>query len=144
EVLAAGEHLVDGGELPGETDRLAHLRGLFGDIEPGDDGLPGIRPQQGREDAHERRLAGAVRAEQREDRAARDVEFDPSQHVQVPVGLLDSTDLDRGGHDCSFSASSIAVIRRARSLSAHRLPVYDCANVSAKSTGSSPTTARTG
>ena len=33
EVLPPGEDLVDGGELPGEADRLADLRGLGGDVE---------------------------------------------------------------------------------------------------------------
>ena len=46
--------------------------------------------------------------------------------------------------DCSPApASSTALTRRAL-LSIHRLPVYASANVSANSTGSSPTTARTG
>jgi hypothetical protein len=46
--------------------------------------------------------------------------------MQILVRLLQATHLDRGlrGHFCSArSASSMALVRRARSLSIHCLPV---------------------
>src|SRR5690606_25514392 len=100
-----------------------------------------------REDSHDRRLAGTVRAQEGEDASACDVEVDAAQHVQVFVGLLEALDLDRvgGAHFSSLrSASSIALFRRARSLSIHCLPPYAAVNSSAKATGSSPTMSRTG
>jgi hypothetical protein len=60
EVLAAGEDLVDRGELAGETDGLAHVACARGDVEPVDRRRPGIRPQERGEDADDRRLARAV------------------------------------------------------------------------------------
>src|SRR4029453_11327842 len=98
---------------------------------------------------------GAVRAEQGEDAPGRHLEVDAPQHVQVLVGLRDGLHPDRGfarlggGHalfssPLSPAAASIAFLRRSRSLSIHCLPEYACKNVSANSTGSSPTIARTG
>ena len=125
EVLAPREDLVDGGELSREADRRADGGGIGCHVAPVDAGAAGIRLHEGREDAHERRLAGAVAAEQGEDAAASHGEVDPAQRVQVAEGLLDARDADRrviehrGGHDCSRSAFAMASVRRVRSLSIH-------------------------
>ena len=109
EVLPAGEHLVDRGELAGQADRLAHVAGVRGDVEAVHGGGARVGLQQRRQDPHQRGLAGAVRAEQREDAARLDVEVDAAQHVQVLERLLDALDPDRGFEGlvvvifCSFS-----------------------------------------
>jgi hypothetical protein len=129
EVLAPGENFIDRSELAGQADRLAHVAGLAGDVVAVDRGGARVGLQQRRQDAHERGLACAVRAEEREDAPRAHVEVDAAQHVQVLEGLLDALHPDRGclglvgGHFCSSrSASSIALVRRARSLSIHCLP----------------------
>ena len=69
EVLAAGEDLVDRGELAGQADRLAHVRGLRDDVEARDRCGPRVGPEQRGQDADHRGLARAVGAEQGEDAA---------------------------------------------------------------------------
>ena len=96
QVLPAGEHLVDRGELAGQADRLAHVAGIRGDVEAVDRGGARVGLQQRREDPHQRGLAGAVRAEQREDAPRPHVEVDAPQHLQVLERLLDAPHPDRG------------------------------------------------
>ena len=76
EVLPPGEDLVDGGELAGEADRLADLRGLGGDVVPVDGGGAAVGPEQRGQDPHRGGLAGAVGAEQGEDGARGDAQVD--------------------------------------------------------------------
>ena len=64
EVLAAGERGVDRGELPGQADQRAHARRVAQDVAAEHPRAAGIGPQQRGEHAHERGLAGAVRAEE--------------------------------------------------------------------------------
>jgi len=59
--------------------------------------------------------------------AALDVEVDAAQHVQLLVRLLEPGDVDGGGRGgrhlfSALSASSIAAVRRARSLSIQWVP----------------------
>ena len=71
-------------------------------------------------------LAGTVGPEEREDASCCHVELDAAQHLDVLERLLDALYSDGwlGGHFCSCcSASSTALVRRARSLSIHCLPV---------------------
>ena len=126
EVLAPGEDLVHGRELPGEADGLPHVGRLRGDVEAIDGRRPRVGLEQRGQDLHDRGLAGTVGAEQGEDAAPRHVEVHAAQHAQLVVRLLQALNTDRcvGGHCCSpRSASSIALVRRARSLSIHCLPV---------------------
>ena len=126
QVLAPGEDLVHGGELPGEAEGLPHVGGFRGDVEAVDGGGPRVGLEQRRQDLHDRGLARAVRAEQGEDAAPRDVEVHAAQHAQLLVRLLEPFHPDGcvDAHCCSpFSASAIASVRRARSLSIHCLPV---------------------
>jgi hypothetical protein len=96
EVLPAGEHVIDRGELAGQADRLAHLAGLRGDVEAVHRGGARVGLQQRRQDPHQRGLARTVRAEQREDAPRPHVEVDAPQHVQVLERLLDALHPDRG------------------------------------------------
>src|SRR6202011_4936446 len=66
-----------------------------------------IRFEQGGEDSHDRGLAGAVGAEQREDASARHVEVHTLEHMQFLIGLLQSMDLDR--HVLLFHASCLPI-----------------------------------
>ena len=88
EVLPPAEDLVDGRELSGETDRLAHLRPLRRDVEAVDAGRPTVRLEQRGQDLHDRGLACSVRAEQGEDAPGRDVEVHAAEHLQLPERLV--------------------------------------------------------
>ena len=77
EVLAARQVLVDGRVLAGQADQLAELLGVRRTSKPATRRRARVGLQQRREDAHGRRLAGAVRPEQAEDRAFLDLEVDP-------------------------------------------------------------------
>jgi len=57
--------------------------------------VPGIGARQARDDADQRRLAGAVRPQQAEKLALRDIEADAGKRLQRAVALLDAADLDR-------------------------------------------------
>ena len=70
QVLLAAEDLVDGRVLADQADPPAHLGRLAHDVEPGHLRPPAVGPEQGGEDAHRRRLAGTVRAEQPDHRPA--------------------------------------------------------------------------
>ncbi len=56
--------------------------------------LAGIALQVALEDGDRGRLTGPVRAEEGEDLAARDVEVDAAQRLEVPVGLPQPPDAD--------------------------------------------------
>jgi hypothetical protein len=60
QVLASGQVLVDGRELPGERDELADGVGLLDDVVAEDARAAGVRPEQGGEHANGRGLTGAV------------------------------------------------------------------------------------
>jgi hypothetical protein len=62
EVLEPGQVLVDGRVLAGQADALSDLVGLLGDVEPGHHRQALVGLEQRGQDAHGRRLAGAVRA----------------------------------------------------------------------------------
>ena len=114
-----GEDLVHGSELPGEAEGLPHVRRLRGDVEAIDRRRPRVGPEQGGEDLHDRGLAGAVGAEQREDAAPRHVEVHAAQHVQVLVGLLQSLHADRRGRlGCHREVPSVPCLRAVSSAAA--------------------------
>ena len=97
QVLPAGQVLVDGRVLAGQADDRAQLLGLAHDVEAADGGAPGVGPQQGGEDAHRRRLAGAVRAEQPEDAALGDGQVEPVERAHL--ALPRAVDLDQAFGD---------------------------------------------
>jgi hypothetical protein len=81
EVLPAGEDLVDRRELPAETDGLAYVGGLRGDVEAVDSGRPCVGLEQRGQDLHHGGLARPVGAEQGEDAPPRHVEVHAAQHM---------------------------------------------------------------
>ena len=119
QVLSSGQDLVDRGELSGEADRLADVRGPVGDVEAVDRRAAGVGGQQGGQDPHDRGLARSVGAEQGEDAAPGDLEVHPAQHVQVSIGLLQPPDLDGCRGHRSLAAWSMASISRRRSELIH-------------------------
>ena len=97
EVLEPREVLVDGGILTREPDPLAEPRSIAHDIEPVHLGATGVRLQERRENPDDRRLAGAVRAEQAEDGAVGDFEVDAIERPYRAIGLLQTGCADRCG-----------------------------------------------
>ncbi len=101
-VLLAGDQVVDGGELAGDTDRGAHRLGVGGQVVAADVDAAGARVggDEGGEDLHGGGLAGAVRAEQGEDRSFGDGQVDAVEHDLVAVGLAQPVRRDgQVGHD---------------------------------------------
>jgi hypothetical protein len=94
QVLAPGERFVDRRILPGEADDLAHGLRVGHHIDAIYPGGAAVGLQQGGEHAHERGLAGAVRAEQAKDRARLDVEVDAIEGFGRAERLLDPSNFD--------------------------------------------------
>jgi len=94
QVLAAGEILVDRGVLAGQAERLTNRDCFVDDVATHDLRPAGIRRQQRRQDADERRLAGAVRTEQPEDRALGHLEVDTRERKRRAEALSDTFDGD--------------------------------------------------
>jgi len=89
-----------GRELLGhEPDHGACLPVLAPDVVPVDEHLPRSRVDDPADDADERRLAGAVRTEEREDLALRDLEVDRLQRLEARrEGLAQLLDGENGSH----------------------------------------------
>ena len=100
QVLLAGEQVVDRRELAGDADRGADDVGSSGRIVARDPNLAGVGADQGREDVDDGGLAGAVGAEQREDRSLGDVEVDAVEHEVLAVGLAQAGRRDRRLRAC--------------------------------------------
>jgi hypothetical protein len=96
EVLRSGEEIVDSRELAGHTDQAADFVGLLRQVVAADAHLAAIAGDQRGQDVHHRGLAGAVRAEQREDRAFGDAKIDAVEHHLLSVRLAQSVGRDRG------------------------------------------------
>ena len=104
QVLLARQQVVDRGELAGHADQGAHPLRIGPHVAPAHLDLTGVRGEHRGEHVHGRRLAGAVRAEEREHRARRDLEVDPVEDEGLAVRLAQTGDLDGrrrsvGGHD---------------------------------------------
>jgi hypothetical protein len=98
QVLLAGQVLVDRGVLTGEPDGRADLAGLADHVQADDLGPPRVRRQQRAEDAHDRRLAGAVGPEQAQHGALGDGEVDPVERGLCAEPLDETLDDDGIGH----------------------------------------------
>ena len=85
EVLFPCEELVDRGELARDADGGPDRIGLAVDVMTGDLHLAAVGADQGREDLDRRRLAGAIRSEQREDRPLGDLEVDAVEDELLAV-----------------------------------------------------------
>ena len=97
QVLAAGQVLVDRGVLAGEADALANGLGVAGHVDAEHLGPAVVGLEDGGEDAHGRRLAGAVGSEQAEHRAGRHGEVDAGQRLDGAEALGEALDPDGGG-----------------------------------------------
>ena len=86
DVLAPGEVLVDGGVLARQPDQAADHVGLLHHVVPEDAGAPRVGFEDGGEDAHGRRLAGTVGAEQAEHGAGLDGERDLVERPHAALG----------------------------------------------------------
>ena len=89
QVLAPRQPVVDGGELPRQADLLAHLVRSRGDVVPGHRGRAAVGPDEGGQDVDRRCLAGAVTAQQGEDRPLLNAEADVFQNGDVLVRLAE-------------------------------------------------------
>ena len=96
EVLAARQQLVDRCELTRQGQLLSHLRRVGGNVETEQLRLPRVRPKQGREDANEGGLAGAVRAEEAEYHSFRHLEVHAGQRRRRTEPLHQTFDANRG------------------------------------------------
>ena len=114
EVLLAGEQLVDRGELAGEADRGADAVGVAHDVASVHECRAAVGPHQRGQDVHGRRLAGAVRAEQRGDGARAHGEVDVVEHDLFAVGLPQPADFDRWRVHVLRSLLLVARSHRAR------------------------------
>ena len=83
QVLLAGEQVVHRRELAGDADRGADRIGLTGQVVAGNPHLATIGADERGQDLHDRGLAGAIGAEQREDRSRSHVQVDAVEHHVV-------------------------------------------------------------
>ena len=88
------EQVVDGGLLGGEADRGADGVRVVDDVVSGDAGGAAVGREQRGEDPDGRRLAGAVRAEQREHLAGLDGEVEPVEDARRAERLRKALRLD--------------------------------------------------
>src|SRR4029077_15582433 len=86
----------DRGELTRQGEELTRLGRLGSDIVAKQVGSSCVRLEQRRQDADERGLAGAVRAEQAEDHAFGNLQIDAGQGRRRPEPLDDALDADGG------------------------------------------------
>ena len=90
---------------------LVHANGaqalLSVTIAVADLGGAGCGKQQGAEHLHHGGLAGAVRPEQADDRAALDIEVDTCEGFHLAKMLLDAARLDCQGHRCEPSEPAL-------------------------------------
>ena len=92
EILGDGEAVVEGRGLEDDADPLAPVEARGGRILAEHGHRPAVALAVALEDLDGRRLAGAVRAEQPEDLALRDLEADSAQRLELVVGLAEIVD----------------------------------------------------
>jgi hypothetical protein len=83
--------VVDSGELSGQPDAGPHPGRVADDVVSGDPDRPGVRAEQGGEDADQGGLAGAVGSEQPVDGAARDGEAQVVERADAAAERLGDT-----------------------------------------------------
>ena len=94
EVLVDRQAVVEARLLEHHAEAAPRLQRPGDDIDAVDGGAAAVGPEDGAEDVQQRRLAGAVRAEQREQFAAADVEADCVERQRAAVTLGHAVDLD--------------------------------------------------
>src|SRR5260370_16512652 len=87
EVLLASEQVVDRGELPGDSNHLAHSACFAAHVVAHDACRAGVEWDQGGQDPDDGGLARAVRPEQSENLALADAEVDAVEHDLLSVFL---------------------------------------------------------
>jgi Bacterial regulatory proteins, tetR family len=95
QVLAAGQDFIDGDVLPGQPDAGAYPGCLAGHVEACDQGVPGIRAQQGRQDPDGGCLARPVLAQQAVHGALRYGQVQVIERRRVPEALAQALTCDR-------------------------------------------------
>ena len=101
EVLPAGQVLVHGRVLAGQSDQAPDQAGLFGHVVPEHPGATAVGPQDGGQDPHRGGLPRSVGPEQAEHGALGDGEADPVEgaHLELALeGLLELFGFDRVLH----------------------------------------------
>ena len=101
EVLAAGQQLVDSGVLTGQPDQVAQRGGVGNHVAARHARTAAVGSKQRREDAHERRLSGAVGPEQGQHAAFLGDEIDATERDRRTEALRDRLYLD---HRCAHNA----------------------------------------
>ena len=98
DVLAAGQVLVDGGELAGQADLPPHLVGVLQYVDARDDGPAAVGLEQGGQDPYGGGLPRAVRPQQAEDGAFRHIEIHSPQCPDIAEGLHETFGVDGARH----------------------------------------------
>ena len=100
-------------ERPPDTELDDRVRGLADDLGPVEDDGPGGRNVDTGDLVEERRLAGAVRPDQRDDRTARNGEVDVVRRHEpaelLPHRVGDEQVVDGGRHQSSLLSRSVSV-----------------------------------
>jgi len=94
EVLLRREPVVEGLVLEDEADVAAHRLRSCRNVKAGDRDAPGRRPQERAQHVDRRRLAGAIRPQEREHLALTDIEADPVHSGELAKPSREVTDLD--------------------------------------------------
>ena len=116
EVLAAGEQLIDGCVLAREPDHRAQLPGVGHDVVARDARDAAVGLEQRRQDPHQRRLAGAVGAQQGKHLALLGGQVDAGQRDRRSEALRDGLHFDhRSGHHASKQSRHIGLAASTRS-----------------------------
>ena len=95
EVLLTGEELVDGRELPGDTDGSSHLIRLRHQVMTSDLHLAGVCANQGRQDLDHGGLARSIWTKQRKHGPLFNGQVDAVEHEIVSIGLAQTSYRDR-------------------------------------------------
>jgi hypothetical protein len=102
----AGQAVVDGRVLPCQPDQLPDLVGLPDRVVAADHDATVVGSEQGRLDADRRRLAGAVGAEQAQDRALGHLEVDAGQRGGGTEPFDQALGLDCVAHAATMAAAA--------------------------------------
>jgi hypothetical protein len=110
QVLRAGQVLVDRGVLAGETDAPAYALRLSQHVDAGHFSGAGVRAQQRGEHPYGGGLAGAVRSQHAEHRAAAHRQVHPVERLRLPESLAESL---RPHHEIAHDVLRSSVAGRA-------------------------------
>ena len=108
--------------LEDEAD-VSLLRRERGRVLAGEEDLAGVRRLEAGDDAEQRRLSGAARAEERGERAALDVERDVLEGDEVAEALRDVADEDRHQAVSSLGRMTVMATRTSMAMSASTIEI---------------------